>query len=174
MSINERQSLSKLTVVGATAEPICQPPGPILTQWNQSQKLKSWRWSSWNSRLMYFDIWTFSMSSISNWGGGEKKEKRVGRFQAFTTQHTCPHLFTPGQKQISFETLCVVWNTRLQTTVSCLEWQMLDKVQKSNNPKYLTVLQFQNHNKILNIKCTDDQQENSDMRTDQSTCLLYL
>ena len=117
-----------------------------------------------NSGLMYFDLWTFSMFSISKKGS-----------QAFTTQHTCPHLFTPGQKQISFETLCAVWNTRLQTTVSCLEWQMLDKVMKTNNPKYLiTVLQFQNHNKILNIKSTDDQQENSDMRMHECMCLLHL
>jgi hypothetical protein len=52
---------------------------------------------------------------------------------------------------------------------------MLDKVQKSNNLKYLvTVLQFQNHNKILNMKCIDDQQENSDMRKHELTCLLLL
>jgi hypothetical protein len=52
---------------------------------------------------------------------------------------------------------------------------MLDKVQKSINPKYLiTVLQLQNHNQILNIKCINDQQENSDMSMEESTWLLYL
>ena len=63
----------------------------------------------------------------------------------------------------------------LQTTAFCLVWQMVDKVLKTNNPKYLIiVLQFQNHNKILNIKSTDDQQENSDMRMHESICLLHL
>jgi len=100
MSLNERQSLSKLTVVRATAELICQPLGPILTQWNKSQKLKSWRLSSWNSRLMYL---ISGLSQCLVFQMGEKKGS-----QAFTTQYTCPHLFTPGQKQISFETLCAV------------------------------------------------------------------
>lgn len=52
---------------------------------------------------------------------------------------------------------------------------MFVKDQKSINPKYLiTVLQLQNHNQILNTKCIDDQQKNSDVSTEESTCLLYL